>query len=308
MNDRDRITKRDTDNMLVFNGETFIGGFQALLELLNDNSPIAISEPIGIGSINPPGSYYRIGTITILNRSYSFVAFSVCKEKFVYGQGFIYYYPTVLTIWNTEVLGAFKNFYGNDIGLHLQYSYDDPTSFHAGRNFSCVRTAKGANLINLHCPNDKANIALKLPTVLSEFMSEAKAQFGSWRTNATVIGGDFNDAKDYLQKIRFNDEVYEYEGYAPRSCCLEFDYDTIDKPYRLPGDKLYATKYRPSTIADPLGQYNRIILFEPPEGVNLKYGGVKRFHNLSKKISKGKSKTKTNATRHLSRHTNKSYY
>jgi hypothetical protein len=306
MNDRDNITPRDggPNSFDPATGQ-FLGGFQALLELLN-GGPITIGPPVTTncypsgplgspsspgspgspGSVSLLGSYYRTGTFG----SYCFVSFSVRKQMFRK-----VVYPTVLTIWkNTPEsgLGAFADFYGNDIGLHVNYYSGD--GFHSGRNFSFVRTTTRANLLNLHCPNDAEVIDTHLRPVISQYMRTAISDLGgTYNGLATVIGGDFNDSDDLLREIvltRSEREryIYSYRGIAPRTCCTEYPSDTIDKPYRGAGDKIFVIVPFTTETAGPL--FNRLLyyiqLFIPPPPIL--YGGFRNrtrslgFNNIKK--------------------------
>jgi hypothetical protein len=302
MNDRDNITPRNggPNSFDPATGQ-FLGGFQALLELLN-GGPITIGPPVTTncyppgplgspsspgspgspGSVGLLGSYYRTGTFG----SYCFVSFSVRKQMFRK-----VVYPTVLTIWkNTPEsgLGAFADFYGNDIGLHVNYYSGD--GFHSGRNFSFVRTTTHANLLNLHGPNAAQVIDTRLRPVISEYMQTAISDLGgTYNGLATVIGGDFNDSDDLLREIVLTRSareryIYSYRGIAPRTCCTEYPSDTIDKPYRGAGDKIFVIVPFTTETAGPL--FNRLLyyiqLFIPlPQIPPILYGGFRnRSHSL----------------------------
>jgi len=299
MNDRDNIMPRDggPNSFDPATGQ-FLGGFQALLELLN-GGPVTIGPPVTTncyppgplgspsspgspGSVGLLGSYYRTGTFG----SYCFVSFSVRKQMFRK-----VVYPTVLTIWkNTPEsgLGAFADFYGNDIGLHVNYYSGD--GFHSGRNFSFVRTTTRANLLNLHCPNDAEVIDTRLRPVISQYMRTAISDLGgTYNGLATVIGGDFNDSDDLLREIVLTLSereryIYSYRGIAPRTCCTEYPSDTIDKPYRGAGDKIFVIVPFTTETAGPL--FNPLLyyiqLFIPlPQIPPILYGGFRnRSHSL----------------------------
>lgn len=302
MNDRDNITPRDggPNSFDPATGQ-FLGGFQALLELLN-GGPITIGLPVTTncyppgplgspsspgspgspGSVGSLGSYYRTGTFG----SYCFVSFSVRKQMFRK-----VVYPTVLTVWkNTPEsgLGAFADFYGHDIGLHVNYYRGD--GFHSGRNFSFVRTTTNANLLNLHCPNAAQVIDMRLRPVISQYMQTAISDLGGiYNGLATVIGGDFNDSDDLLREIVLTRSareryIYSYRGIAPRTCCTEYPSDTIDKPYRGAGDKIFVIVPFTTETAGPL--FNPLLyyiqLFIPlPQIPPILYGGFRnRSHSL----------------------------
>ena len=256
MNDREMIA------------DTNVGGYQALLELLAQNSTYQLSSKV---LYNPAGSYYRTGTYVGTNsKNYGFVAYSIKKTE-SYGD----IYPTVLTIWNTTILGDFSSFYGNDLGLHA--SYNDP--YHYGRNFSCVTTSRGANLINLHGPNAPAYVNTKLIKAIEDYMKEAATNIGSWNEALTVIGGDTNDTDDKMKEIKFKETIYNYAGSGPLSCCAEFFEirginDTIYK-YRSSGDK-FLVKNPDSTNPTYKNE-----LYIPSLGVA--YGGRRRFNNLKQR-------------------------
>jgi hypothetical protein len=318
MNDRDNITPRDggPNSFDPATGQ-FLGGFQALLELLN-GAPITIGPPVTTncyppsspgspgspGSVGSLGSYYRTGTFG----SYCFVSFSVRKQMFRK-----VVYPTVLTIWkNTPEsgLGAFADFYGNDIGLHVNYYSGD--GFHSGRNFSFVRTTTRANLLNLHCPNDAEVIDTHLRPAISQYMQTAISDLGgTYNGLATVIGGDFNDSDDLLREIVLTRSerkryIYSYRGIAPRTCCTEYPSDTIDKPYRGAGDKIFVIVPFTTETAGPL--FNPLLyyiqLFIPlPQIPAILYGGFRnRSHSLGfnnkKKSRKPRRYTHKIVTKH----------
>lgn len=291
MNDRDRISP------------TFEGGYLALLELLAKPETINIQ---GAVSSLPSGSYYRQGTYEGRNdQKYGFVAYSIKKQDNTF--------PTVLTIWNTDTLGEFQYFYGNDLGLHPAYN-NDP--FHHGRNFSCVTTSKGANLINLHGPNAPEYANTKLKLAIEYYMKEAAkaaaTNIGSWNEALTVIGGDTNDTYDVMKIINYGSTIYNYAGIGPKSCCAEFfnilrTNDTLNKPYRSSGDKILVKNPIPT---EPIYENE---LFEPSPEVA--YGGRRQFHNLKKrktikkkhyKLKKQKSLKKRRSLRRKTRkHTHK---
>ena len=169
MNDREMI-ERDPP---------FKGGYKALLELLATSGNILYNNiriPYSSQSNPALNSYYTTGTyVGTDGQNYGFVAYSIKKNE---PWGTIY--PTVLTIWNIGTLGEFQYFYGNDIGLHPAYNLP----FHHGRNFSCVTTNKGANLINLHGPNDAYNVNTKLKKAIEDYMTEAATKFNTQQAQA----------------------------------------------------------------------------------------------------------------------------
>lgn len=218
LNDRDNIIKNPA----------FTGGYQALLECLNGRSRgIIYGEKV---PCKPAGSYYKIGSFKVNNTDYNFLAYSLKKGDV---------YPTVLTIWDNKMLGRFDQFYGNDFGRSEAYSN---STTHSGRNFSCVRTTQGANLITLHAPNDRHHTEL-IKQSIEQFLYEAAIQFESWEEERTVIAGDTNDAFNYLTKIELNipdygiSEVYSHLK-APNSCCCETGINTLNN-YTETGDKIY---------------------------------------------------------------------
>ena len=289
MNDREMI---DDPN---------VGGYQALLELLAKSGTIVyynIRKPYSSQSNPALISYYTTGTYVGTNsQNYGFVAYSIKKTE-SYGD----IYPTVLTIWNTTILGDFSSFYGNDLGRHPEYNI----SFHHGRNFSCVTTSRGANLINLHGPNapEYANTKLKLAiednmkaaaTKFNTQQAQAQAEqpdkkFEHWNEALTVIGGDTNDTDDAMKIIYYGSTIYDYAGSGPKSCCAEYfnEYvyfykrkvnDTLNKgkEYRYSGDKIFVKKKNPNFVAPTY--INQ--LFKPSLGVA--YGGHRRFNNLKQR-------------------------
>jgi hypothetical protein len=277
---------------------TFNGGYQALLEILAKPTTI-----IYIGTRLPYTlvsslvssilvSYYTHGTYTGKDgKFYGFLAYSIEKKE---SWGTIY--PTVLTIWNITILGDFIDFYGNDLGLHPTYN-NDP--FHFGRNFSCITTSTGANLINLHGPNNPENVIDKLKPAIENYMTEAATNFitqhadkkWNWNEALTVIGGDTNDTEDNMKTIVFTRATtttsYNYKGNAPLSCCAEYfgefvyyldtenmTYDTLDK-YRNRGDKILVK----NSDSDNPTYVNQ--LYIPSPGVL--YGGRRHARNLKKR-------------------------
>jgi hypothetical protein len=284
MNDRNKISAN------------FQGGYQALLELLATGT-VSYSEKqksyqsqsvYHSQSSSPLISYYTHGTYTgIDGKFYGFLAYSIEKKE-SYGA----IYPTVLTIWNRTVLGDIIDFYGNDLGLHPNY-YNDP--LHLGRNFSCITTSKGANLINLHGPNDTYNLIYKLKPAIENYMTEAATNFitkhadkkKNWNEALTVIGGDTNDVMDEMKTIVFTratttTTTYKYKGDAPLSCCAEYFgefkiYDSLDK-YRNKGDKILVKN---SDSDNPTYYVN--VLYEPPEGSGVLYGGRRHARNPKKR-------------------------
>ena len=252
MNDRNKISTTNPYEVTLENG-AFMGGYQALLELLNGGSSgIVYSDEIPAFP-EDSGSYYVHGSF----QNYCFVAYSVEKDGT---------YPTVLTIWKKLHLGDFENFYGNDIGAHPLYQPITPRTpnRHLGRNFSCVRTTNKANLINIHGPNSPCDAFRKLKVVIEYYMMQAQEKFeDTWNTNSTVIGGDSNDALNLLGHIDFNDETYTYKDIKPLTCCAEYSRDTLLKPYRQPGDILFVAKpkqpiliYQPLDTTIAYGHYN----------------------------------------------------
>lgn len=314
MNDRDNILPRvgppqfldpDPNNFDQRTGQ-FLGGFQALLELLNGGTTnrLVIGPPVTTncyptGQPGSMGSYYRTGTFR--SGEYCFVSFSVRKVMYT-GE---VVYPTVLTIWkNRPELGGFEGFYGNDIGLHVNYKRSD--GFHSGRNFSFVRTTTGANLLNLHCPNDAQVIDTRLRPAISQYMQTAISDLGgSYKGLATVIGGDFNDSDDKLREIVLTISpreryIYSYRGKAPYTCCTEYPSDTIDKPYRGAGDKIFViVPYEPLESLFNSLLYVIQLFIPPPSTPPILYGGLgykKKSHKLQ--IRKPRRYTHKNVTKH----------
>ena len=233
MNDRNKVVKND--NGTFVNGN-FEGGYQALLESLSNKlqEPIVYDNDEEI-SAQLEGSYYKSGSFG----KYRFVAYSLRK-----GHGASAVYPTLLTIWDSELLGELDNFYGHDLGQHEEYDNDneDYNNIHFGRNISCVRTTYGANLVNIHAPNnDELTSAESLHSAIVDNLGKAKETFSNtWDPKTTIIGGDTNDGEDRLQSIRFNGEIYRYLGIAPKTCC--HDYNSIRIiDYRRAGDKFYGS-------------------------------------------------------------------
>jgi hypothetical protein len=288
MNDRNKIIR----------DPAFDGGYQALLEQLATGAVSYIETQISYPP--PPGSplisYYTRGIYSGKNSTnYSFLAYSIEKTE-PYGK----IYPTVLTIWDTDTLGGFIGLYGNDLGLHPNYN----VPFHYGRNFSCITTSKGANLINLHGPNDSDNVKTKLKPAIENYMTQAATNFNTqhadkdWNEALTVIGGDTNDTGDAMKTIDFTrtttTTTYNYKGNAPLSCCAEYFNewvyylnatinDTIYK-YRNSGDKLMVKNLNSD---NPLFYLNQ--LYIPTPGVL--YGGRRHSRNLKKKKLLKKRKT-----------------
>jgi hypothetical protein len=319
MNDRNKISAN------------FQGGYQALLQLLatgtvsySETQKSYQSQSVHHSqSSSPLISYYTHGTYTgIDGKFYGFLAYSIEKIE-SYGA----IYPTVLTIWNRTVLGDIIDFYGNDLGLHPTYNNN---SFHFGRNFSCITTSNGANLINLHGPNDPENVTNKLKLAIENYMTEAATKFNTqhadkkknWNEALTVIGGDTNDTKDKMKTINFTiattTTTYNYKGKAPLSCCAEYfgefvyylstknlTYDTLDN-YRNRGDKILV---KISDSDNPTYYVN--VLYEPPEGSGVLYGGRRHARNpkkrktIKKRHYKLKNKKSLNKRRMFQRKTRK---
>jgi hypothetical protein len=286
MNDRNKIIR----------DPAFDGGYQALLELLANPGTISYNDihlPCTLVSSMVSSilvSYYKHGTYTgIDGKFYGFLAYSIEKNE---RWGTIY--PTVLTIWNRTILGDFTDFYGNDLGLHPNYN----NPFHYGRNFSCVRTSNGANLINLHGPNAPTYANSNLKPAIEDYMTEAATNFKAWNAALTVIGGDTNDTNDLMKTIKYGATFYKYRGNAPKSCCAEyFDFrprdDTLNKDYVYSGDKFLVKKFNSDTDPDfyvnnPL--FNKNILYKPSDPTVV-YGGRRYSRNIKKKKSLKKRKT-----------------
>lgn len=321
MNDQVQIKIKD---------DSFDGGYQALLQLLatgtvsySETQKSYQSQSVHHSqSSSPLISYYTHGTYTgIDGKFYGFLAYSIEKKE---SWGSIY--PTVLTIWNTTILGDITDFYGNDLGLHPTYN-NDP--FHFGRNFSCITTSNGANLINLHGPNDPENVINKLKLAIENYMTEAATKFNTqhspknWNEALTVIGGDTNDTKDKMKTIDFTIATttttsYDYKGDAPLSCCAEYfgefvwyldtenmTYDTLDN-YRNRGDKILVKN---SGSDNPTYYVN--VLYEPPKGSGVLYGGRRHARNpkkrktIKKRHYKLKNKKSLNKRRMFRRKTRK---
>lgn len=281
------------DREMIKTFPPFEGGYQALLELLAKPDTIVYNNiRKSYSSQSNPAliSYYTTGTyVGTYGQNYGFVAYSIKKTE-SYGD----IYPTVLTIWNIDTLGGFSSFYGNDLGLHRNYY----NPFHYGRNFSCVTTIKGANLINLHGPNSPADVDTKLKQAIENYMTEAATKFSPqqaqaqakqpdkkfeyWNEALTVIGGDTNDTFDKMKIIKYRETIYNYAGSGPKSCCAEFFEirginDTIYK-YRHSGDKIFVKIVKNPDINKPTYTNQ---LYIPSLGVA--YGGRRRFNNLKQR-------------------------
>jgi hypothetical protein len=245
MNDRKQVAQNDNG---TFVDGKFEGGYQALLEILSAKLGESINYDNGGEEIKAQlaGSYYKSGSFG----KYRFVAYSLKK-----GHGANAVYPTLLTIWDSEVLGELANFYGDDLGQYGEYDEDNEenNNIHHGRNISCVRTTFGANLVNLHAPNnEESNSAESLHSAIVHNLSMAKETFtDTWDPQTTIIGGDTNDSEDRLQSITFNGETYIYMGTAPKTCC--HDYNSIRlRDYKRAGDKFYGSvPKRPIKIFRP---------------------------------------------------------
>jgi hypothetical protein len=271
MNDRNKISAN------------FQGGYQALLEQLANPGTISYND---IRLYYKPSldskliSYYTQGTYTGKDgKFYGFLAYSIEKIE-----SFGTIYPTVLTIWNSTILGDIANFYGNDLGLHYKYA----KSFHYGRNFSCVRTSNGANLINLHGPNAPTYANIDLKQAIEDYMTKAATNFKAWNAALTVIGGDTNDTGNLMKTIKYGATFYKYRGNAPKSCCAEyFDFtprdDTLNKDYVYSGDKFLVKKFNFDPdfyVNNPI--FNKNILYKPSDPTVV-YGGRTHSRNLKKK-------------------------
>ena len=233
-NDADKIEYKEGEHdPSGFVDGKFIGGYQAIIRELAGTNEITLDEPVQQGN----GSYYRKGTFG----DYCYVAYSVEK---ILGNG-KKIYPTVLTIWNKKELGEFKDFYGKDLGIDDVYQQEntDYDNIHHGRPFSCVRTTKGVNIINMHGPNavsGKPDIKGKLEPTIIKYMTGAKAKFGNtWNMDLTIVGGDLNDTENDLKSINFDDDILKFNGKAKKTCCYEFQ-GTRQNMYPLYGDLLYA--------------------------------------------------------------------
>ena len=258
MNDRNKIRteyQNAADDVTLENGK-FMGGYQALLELLNGGPTGIVYSDELTAFPEDSDSYYVHGSFKVKvkdkdkvkDKAYCFLAYSIEKDGT---------FPTVLTIWKTLYLGKFKNFYGNDIGFHRKYKPSEPRTVnkHLGRNFSCVRTTNNANLINFHGPNARNYTVTKLKVVIEEYMMEAEKKFGNtWKEKSTIIGGDSNDAKNSLHAIWLNNERYTYNDEKPLTCCAEKEENTLDN-YPYTGDILFVARPR-----DPIKIYEPQIL------------------------------------------------
>ena len=285
MNDRDSITTTNPNFVSLEDG-TFKGGYQALLEAIQDIGTVYTTSPNQVAL--PTNSYYKYGSLAIKGETYQYLAYSVAK-------GPPYVYPTVLTIWKIERLGELHQFYGNDLGkasphydlTYMEKLYNGDT-FHHGRNFSCVRTTKGANLVNIHGPNAPSTANPKLKGAIELYLQQSYATFSSiWENNATVIGGDTNDANNMVPMINFNGEDYSHLNPPPISCCFETMANTLlPLNYPYSGDKIY--------VANPT---NWIQLYEESycpalrttaSGKNKRYRSLKKKKKVSKvsKVSK----------------------
>ncbi len=264
MNDREKITR----------DPKFKGGYQALLELLAQQPIIySVENPC-----LPQGSYYKQGTyLGKNNKNYGFVAYSIKKQDNTF--------PTVLTIWNTDTLGGFGQFYGNDLGLHKNYNF---STGNIGRNFSCVKTVNGVILINLHGPNVEDYMPItdeKLVPAIQDYMQQANSAIVFDNKMLVVIGGDTNDVQDKATNIEFDSNIYNYKSPAPKSCCAEFfdirgTNDTLDKEYRNAGDKFWVIN------PESFNPSYRNELYEPTNGSSVIYGGRRQSRNLKKKSLK----------------------
>jgi hypothetical protein len=293
MNDRDQIKIKD---------DSFDGGYQALVELLAKSITSSSRIPT-----SPTGSYYTTGIYVGKDeKNYGFLAYSIKKGNT---------FPTLLTIWDTDTLGGFSGFYGNDLGSHQIYKSPDDKNL--GRNFSCVITTKGVILINLHGPNVESYMEIndtKLAPAITDFIGQACAKFESnsqplleFDETLVVIGGDTNDTLDKVKQIPFRNAIYKFEGEAPYSCCAEYYDDVLVdsngkfKRYRHRGDKIYVHYTKDQLYQKQLGQYpqifqNQLVIetiperLKPPEP-SLAYGGRRHSRNLKKKKLLKKRKT-----------------
>jgi hypothetical protein len=278
MNDRNKILIADNDVVTLEDG-AFKGGYQALLEFLSGGSGFNESPE---QPTLPSGSYYRVGSFNIGKVNYSYLAYSIQKGP---SGGPYYIYPTVLTIWKTEELGEFENFYGNDLGNAAYYTRKP---VHLGRNFSCVRTNKSANLVNIHGPNDAPSAGQFLKPAIEKYLLDSYSTFKSWIDGTTVIGGDTNDGYNLVKSVFSPDtlktpiEEYKHMDPAPKSCCFETPLDTLTM-YKRVGDKIYVAN--PDTLLQ---------LYEEAECLaelsKLARGKRKRYRSLKKR--KRPSKTK----------------
>jgi hypothetical protein len=286
MNDRDAINNaKPNADYVTLNSGTFVGGYQALLELLSSSRP-AYTESGKIYT-PPSGSYYKHGSFNIGAVPYSYLAYSVAK-----GNPAIY--PTVLTIWKTRRLGEFDKFYGNDFGDDSNYALDPDDYYnyvpllHHGRNFSCVRTTLEANLVNIHGPNAPYDAYTKLKPAIEEYLQQSDTTFrGTWKPNATVIGGDTNDASNKVTSIDFNGEIYSHREPVPKSCCFENPQNSLTN-YPYYGDKIY--------VVNP---DNPIQLYEEYEcsSLILSGGEKNKYYRSLKKASKARKATKASKAR-----------
>jgi len=295
MNDRDSITTKNPNFVSLEDG-TFKGGYQALLEAIADTGTVVYTTSTNQRTL-PTNSYYKHGSFTINGETYDFLAYSVAK-----GDPAFYVYPTVLTIWKTARLGEFQQFYGNDLGQHTGYApsyldiqYNGPY-FHHGRNFSCVRTTQGANLVNIHGPNDPAKADTKLKPAIEAYLLESATTFGEpWNIDATVIGGDTNDAFNKVTSIEFNGEYYYHLLPAPITCCFENPQNSLTN-YPYYGDKIYVTN--PPYLIQLYEEYNCPSLILSGGEKNKYYRSLKKARKATKarkarKVRKARKARKT---------------
>jgi hypothetical protein len=287
---------------LEYGFSSFDGGYQALLKLLAKSKTIPSYTTTYYSS--PPGSYSKRGTYKGKDdKNYGFLAYTL----YVYTKQTGIYYSTLLTIWDTDTLGDFNGFYGNDLGTHENYRYS-PRNL--GRNFSCVITKKGVILINLHGPNVPSFMSIndqKLGPAIEYFIEEACTEFEIktyppliFDEKLVVIGGDTNDVLDKMRQVKFRSATYKYEGEVPLSCCAE-DYDDVlvdldgkFKPYKYYSDKFLF--YYDEFTKDELKLFkNQLVIETIPEELDpprtLAYGGHRPSCNIKKKKSLKKKKT-----------------
>ena len=144
--------------------------------------------------------------------------------------------PTVLTMFDKDILGDVVSYYGADIpdcqpeGTYNVNVMKAPND--AGRPILIILTKKGYFLVNIHGPNQPddslKNNSNKLRNAIESHFNKAIVKFGSPQVdyNKVFVLGDFNDPHNAINttaplKINGNDFTPGADGV--RSCCYNWN-------------------------------------------------------------------------------------